>query len=171
MLARHEQAAAGMAAAYAQLTGEPAVCVATASPGATNLVSGIAQTSAGSLPVIVLNGRGRSATAHRGASQEVPTDRVFAPITEYAVRVDRADLLVDVLRQAIAIRRSGGESAGARLCSTSPWPGSGCGRPSSTTGSTRPASPAMPEGPAGSKDAVQRGPVLGRQRPSPVHGG
>jgi acetolactate synthase I/II/III large subunit len=42
ILVRHEQSAAGMAAGYAQLTGEPGVCLVTAGPGATNLVSGIA---------------------------------------------------------------------------------------------------------------------------------
>jgi len=91
-----------MAAAYAQLTGEPGVCLVTAGPGCTNLASGIAEAHVGSLPVIVLAGRGATANAHRGASQEVATDRVFAPITKWSVRVDRADLIVDVLRQAFA---------------------------------------------------------------------
>jgi acetolactate synthase I/II/III large subunit len=48
-----------------------------------------------------------TATTHRGASQEVATDRIFAPITKWSVRVDRADLLVDVLRQAFVVARSG----------------------------------------------------------------
>jgi acetolactate synthase-1/2/3 large subunit len=96
-----------MAAAYSQLTGEPGVCLVTAGPGCTNLASGIAEAYVGSLPVIVLAGRGATANAHRGASQEVATDRVFAPITKWSVRVDRADLIVDVLRQAFATARSG----------------------------------------------------------------
>ena len=107
VLVRHEHAAACMAAGYAQLTGEPAVCLVTAGPGATNLLTGIAEAYVGSLPVIILAGRGPTATAYRGASQEVATDRIFAPVTKWSVRVDRADLLVDVLRQAFAIARSG----------------------------------------------------------------
>jgi acetolactate synthase I/II/III large subunit len=107
VLVRHEQAAASMAAAHAQLTGEPGVCLVTAGPGCTNLLTGIAEAYVGCLPIVVLAGRGATATAHRGAAQEVATDRVFAPVTKSAVRVDRADLVVDVLRQAFATARSG----------------------------------------------------------------
>jgi acetolactate synthase-1/2/3 large subunit len=107
ILVRHEQTAASMAAAYAQLTGEPGVCLVTAGPGCTNLVSGIAEAYVGSLPIVVIAGRGATANAHRGAAQEVATDRIFAPITKWSVRVDRADLIVDVLRQAFTIARNG----------------------------------------------------------------
>jgi hypothetical protein len=85
VLVRHEHAAAAMAAGYAQLTGEPGVCVATAGPGATNLLTAVAEAHVGSLPMIVLSGRGMTATAHRGASQEVPTERVFAPVTKCVI--------------------------------------------------------------------------------------
>lgn len=107
ILVRHEQAAAAMAAGHAQLTGEPGVICVTAGPGATNLVTGIAEAYLGALPVVVIAGRGSSATTYRGASQEIAQDRVFAPITKWAVRVDRADLIVDVLRQAFTVARSG----------------------------------------------------------------
>ncbi len=107
VLVRHEQAAASMAAAHAQLTGRPGVCLVTAGPGCTNLLSGIAEAFVGSLPIVVLAGRGATSTAHRGAAQEVQTDRVFAPVTKWSVRVDRADLIVDVLRQAFAVATSG----------------------------------------------------------------
>ena len=66
VLVRHEQVAANMAAAWAQLTGEVAVCLVTAGPGATNLVSGIAEAFVGSLPIVILAGRGATATRHRG---------------------------------------------------------------------------------------------------------
>jgi acetolactate synthase-1/2/3 large subunit len=107
VLVRHEQAAASMAAAHAQLTGEPGVCLVTAGPGCTNLLSGIAEAHVGSLPVVVIAGRGATPNVLRGAAQEVPTDRIFAPVTKWAVRVDRADLVVDALRQAFATARSG----------------------------------------------------------------
>lgn len=107
VLVRHEQVAASMAAAYAQLTGEPGVCLVTAGPGCTNLLTGIAEAYVGCLPIVVIAGRGATANAHRGAAQEVATDRIFAPVTKWSVRVDRADLIVDVLRQAFAIARSG----------------------------------------------------------------
>jgi acetolactate synthase-1/2/3 large subunit len=106
-LVRHEQSAASLAAGYAQLTGETAVCLVTAGPGVTNLLTGIAEAYVGSLPIVIIGGRGATATALRGASQEVPTERIFAPVTKYTVRVDRADLLVDALRQAFAVARNG----------------------------------------------------------------
>lgn len=107
VLVRHEQVAANMAAGWAQLTGEPGVCCATAGPGATNLVSGIAEAYIGALPIIILAGRGSTATTHRGASQEIAQEQLFRPITKWAVRVGRADLVVDVLRQAFTVARSG----------------------------------------------------------------
>jgi acetolactate synthase-1/2/3 large subunit len=107
VLVRHEHAAAAMAAAYAELTGQVGICLVTAGPGATNLLTAIAEAHVGCLPIVVLAGRGATATTFRGASQEVPTDRIFAPVTKWAVRVDRTDLIVDVLRQAFAIARSG----------------------------------------------------------------
>lgn len=107
VLVRHEHAAASLASAYAQLTGEPGVCLVTAGPGCTNLLTGIAEAYVGSLPVVAIAGRGATATAHRGAAQEVATDRVFAPVTKWSVRVDRADLILDVLRQAFVLARSG----------------------------------------------------------------
>lgn len=107
VLVRHEQAAASMAAGYAQLTGEPGVCLVTAGPGCTNLLSGIAEAYVGSLPVVVIGGRGATGNVLRGAAQEVATDRIFAPVTKWTVRVDRADLIVDALHQAFATARSG----------------------------------------------------------------
>jgi acetolactate synthase I/II/III large subunit len=107
ILVRHEQAAANMAAAYAQLTGEPGICCATAGPGATNLVTGITEAYMGSLPVIALTGRGVTRNALRGESQEIPQEKIFAPITKWAVRVDRPDTIVEIMRQAFNIARSG----------------------------------------------------------------
>jgi acetolactate synthase I/II/III large subunit len=107
VLVRHEQLAPSMASAHAQLTGELAVCLVTAGPGATNLVTGVTEAFIGAWPMVIIAGRGATTTTHKGASQEIPTDVLFAPITKWAVRVDRADLIVDVLRQAFAIARSG----------------------------------------------------------------
>jgi acetolactate synthase I/II/III large subunit len=106
-LVRHEQAAASMAAAYAQLTGEAAVCLVTAGPGATNLVTNVAEAFVGALPMVILAGRGATATTFRGASQEVDTELVFRPITKWAERVDRADLIPGALHEAFAVARNG----------------------------------------------------------------
>jgi acetolactate synthase-1/2/3 large subunit len=107
ILVRHEQAAANMAAGHAQLTGGTAVCLVTAGPGATNLATGVAEAFVGSLPMVILAGRGPTTTTYRGAAQEIHTEELFRPITKWSVRVDRADLIIDVLRQAFAVARNG----------------------------------------------------------------
>lgn len=107
ILVRHEQTAANMAAAYAILTGEPGVCCATAGPGATNLVTGIAEAFLGALPVIALTGRAPMPVSLRGAAQEIAQEKLFAPITKWAVRVERADMILEIMRRAFTIARSG----------------------------------------------------------------
>ena len=77
------------------------------SPGATNLLTAVAEAYVGALPLVILAGRAITATAHRGASQEVPTNLMFAPVTKSAIRADRADYLPDLVRQAFALARSG----------------------------------------------------------------
>jgi acetolactate synthase I/II/III large subunit len=107
VLVRHEQHAASMAAGYAQLTGDPGVCCVTAGPGATNLVTSVAEAFVGALPMIIIAGRGATRNAHRGASQEIDQVKIFAAITKWGIRVDRPDLIVESLRQAFTIARSG----------------------------------------------------------------
>jgi acetolactate synthase-1/2/3 large subunit len=107
VLVRHEQIAASMAAAYAQLTGEPGICCTTAGPGATNLITGITEAFVGALPIVIFAGRGPSRTAHKGASQEIDQVQMFRPITKWAVRVDRPDLFPEVVRHAFTVARSG----------------------------------------------------------------
>jgi acetolactate synthase-1/2/3 large subunit len=107
VLVRHEHTAASMAAGYAQLTGKPGVVLATAGPGATNLVTAVAEAYVGALPMVIFAGRAMTATAHRGAAQEVSTERIFAPVTKSAIRADRSDYLVNLVRQAFAIARGG----------------------------------------------------------------
>lgn len=107
VLVRHEHHAAAMAAGYAQLTGEPGVVLVTAGPGVTNTVTAVAEAFVGSLPMVVLGGRGSRATSHRGASQEIPTDRIFEPVTKWSTRVERSDLLVETVGRGFAIARAG----------------------------------------------------------------
>lgn len=107
VLVRHEAHAASMAAAYAQLTGEPGVCLVTAGPGATNLLTNIAEAYVSALPVVILAGRAVTRNTHRGASQELPTDRIFGPVTKWSARIDRADLVLEAVHQAFMVARNG----------------------------------------------------------------
>ena len=89
---RHEGSAAFMAEAVAQLTGRPAVCVATRGPGAANLAIGLHAARADSAPVIAIVGGVRRDVQGREAFQELDAVRAFEPIVKWAVELkDAAD--------------------------------------------------------------------------------
>lgn len=109
VLAKHEQGAAFMAGGYARATGRVGACIATAGPGATNLVTGIANAYADRLPVLALTGETATYIFGRGGLQEssgeggsVDQAELFRPITRYRRVVERTDYLESVLNQAVA---------------------------------------------------------------------
>ncbi|HET7266291.1 MAG TPA: thiamine pyrophosphate-binding protein [bacterium] len=83
---RHEQAAAMMANAYSRLRRRPAVCMACSGPGATNLVTGVANASVDSAPVVAIGGSTPVSQSGMGAFQETDQVAVFRPITRWAER-------------------------------------------------------------------------------------
>ena len=109
VLAKHEQGAAFMAGGYARASGRVGVCIATAGPGATNLVTGIANAYADRLPVLAITGETATYIFGRGGLQEssgeggsVDQAELFRPITRYRKLVERTDYLEAVLNQAAA---------------------------------------------------------------------
>jgi thiamine pyrophosphate-dependent acetolactate synthase large subunit-like protein len=84
--ARHEQAAAMMANAFSRLRRRPAVCMACSGPGATNLVTGVANAFADSAPVIAIAGSSPVSQVGMGAFQETDQVAIFRPITRWADR-------------------------------------------------------------------------------------
>ena len=110
VLAKHEQGAAFMAGGYAQLSGKVGVCVATAGPGATNLVTGLANAYMDSLPVLALTGETPTYSFGKGALQEssgegscIDQHDLFRGITKYNCLVQRTDYLLSVLRKTTGI--------------------------------------------------------------------
>lgn len=83
---RHEQAAAMMANAYSRLRRRPAVCMACSGPGATNLVTGVANAFVDSAPVVAIGGSSPVSQSGMGAFQETDQVAVFRPITRWAER-------------------------------------------------------------------------------------
>ncbi|MGQ9684926.1 MAG: thiamine pyrophosphate-binding protein [Thiobacillaceae bacterium] len=109
VLAKHEQGAAFMAGGYARATRRVGACIATAGPGATNLVTGIANAYADRLPVLAITGETATYIFGRGGLQEssgeggsVDQVELFRPITRYRKLVERTDYLEAVLNQAAA---------------------------------------------------------------------
>ena len=110
VLVKHEQGAAFMAGGYARVTGRIGACITTAGPGATNLVTGIANAYADKLPLLVITGETSTFMFGKGGLQEssgeggsIDQASLFRDITRYHRIVERTDYLLQVLRQAARI--------------------------------------------------------------------
>ena len=107
ILVRHEQAAALAADAYGRVTGEPGVCIATSGPGATNLVTGIANAFLDSVPMVAITGQVASPLMGTDAFQEVDIFGITLPIVKHSFMIrDTADI-PQVFAEAFEIARSG----------------------------------------------------------------
>src|SRR3989442_12516216 len=84
---RHEQGAAFMADTYGRLTGRAGVCLATLGPGATNLVTGVADAFLDRAPVVVLTGQGDLERMHKESHQYIDVLAIMRPITKWNARV------------------------------------------------------------------------------------
>ncbi len=113
VLTRHEQGAAFMAEVYGRLTGSPAVCLGTLGPGATNLITGVADANMDRAPLIVITGQGDTARQHKESHQVMDVVEMYRPVTKWATSVLQADTLPEIVRKAGRLARS--EKPGAVL--------------------------------------------------------
>ncbi len=100
---RHEQGAAFMADVYGRLTGRCAVAMATLGPGATNLVTGIADAYLDRAPMVVLTGQVGSDKLHKESHQFVDIVQMFRPVTKWNQRVERIDAIPEIVRKAFRV--------------------------------------------------------------------
>jgi acetolactate synthase I/II/III large subunit len=107
ILVRHEQAAALAADAYGRATGRPGVCLATSGPGATNLVTGIANAFMDSVPLVAITGQVASPLIGTDAFQEVDIFGITLPIVKHSYLVRRTEDIPQVIAQAFALAASG----------------------------------------------------------------
>jgi len=107
VLVRHEQCAAHMAEGYARVTGKVGVCLATSGPGATNLVTGIANAMLDSIPMVAITGQVASSVIGKDAFQEVDIQGITIPITKHNYLVTNVDDLPEVLMEAFHIAGTG----------------------------------------------------------------
>ena len=107
VLTRHEQGAGFAAQGMARVTGRPAVCFATSGPGATNILTAIADAKLDSVPVICITGQVPRAMIGTDAFQEVDTYGMSIPVTKHNFLVRRAADLLRVIPEAFAIATSG----------------------------------------------------------------
>jgi len=103
----HEQGACHAADGYARVTGRPGVVIATSGPGATNLVTGIANAYLDSVPLVAITGNVPTHMLGRDSFQEVDISGVTMPITKHNYLVKDVSRLADTFREAFALARSG----------------------------------------------------------------
>ncbi|WP_309081955.1 acetolactate synthase large subunit [Zhihengliuella sp.] len=107
VLVRHEQGAGHAAQGYAMVTGEVGVCIATSGPGATNLVTAIADAHMDSVPMVAITGQVNSAVIGSDAFQEADIVGITMPITKHSFLVTDAQEIPRVLAEAFYIAGSG----------------------------------------------------------------
>jgi len=107
ILVRHEQAASFAADAQARLTGKAGVCLATSGPGATNLLTGIANAYMDSVPMVILTGQVPTGLMGTDAFQEVDVFGMSLPVVKHSIIVRRAEDIPSKIREAFEIAESG----------------------------------------------------------------
>ncbi len=106
ILTRHEQGAAFMAEAYGRLTGNPAACLGTLGPGATNLITGVANANMDRAPMLVLTGQGASTRLHKESHQIMDVVGMFKPVTKWATTILHPSSVPEIVSKAVRLARS-----------------------------------------------------------------
>jgi acetolactate synthase-1/2/3 large subunit len=108
---RHEQGAAFMADVQGRLTGKAGVCLATLGPGATNLVTGVADANMDHAPVVAIAGQAATNRLHKESHQVLDLVNLFQPITRYATQILNPEIIPEVVRKAFKVAQ--GAKSGA----------------------------------------------------------
>ena len=106
-LTRHEQGAIHAAEGYAKVTGKPGVCFATSGPGATNLITGLADAQIDSIPIVCITGQVASPLLGTDAFQESDVVGITMPVTKWNFQVTSADEIPDAIAKAFHIASTG----------------------------------------------------------------
>jgi acetolactate synthase-1/2/3 large subunit len=104
--ARHEQGAAFMADVYGRLTGKAGVCLSTLGPGATNLITGVADADMDRAPVVAIAGQGATTRMHKESHQILDLVNMFEPITKYATQIREPEIVTEIVRKAFKVAQT-----------------------------------------------------------------
>ena len=107
ILVRHEQGAGHAATGYAQVTGRPGVCMATSGPGATNLVTPLADAYMDSVPVVAITGQVPSSLIGTDGFQEADISGITLPVTKHNFLVTKADDIARTVAEAFHVAATG----------------------------------------------------------------
>ncbi len=108
---RHEQGAAFMADVYGRLTGRAGVCLSTLGPGATNLITGVADANMDHAPLVAIAGQAGTNRLHKESHQVLDLEEMFRPITKYSARLLSPNIVAEVVRKAFKLAQT--EKSGA----------------------------------------------------------
>jgi acetolactate synthase-1/2/3 large subunit len=103
---RHEQGGAYMADAYGRLTGKAGVCLGTLGPGATNLITAVADAYLDRAPLVALTGQSDLERMHKESHQYIDLVGIMRPIVKWNARVTSAEIIPEVVRKAFAVAES-----------------------------------------------------------------
>jgi len=103
---RHEQGAAFMADVHGRLTGKAGVCLATLGPGATNLVTGVADANLDSAPVVAIAGQAGTDRLHKESHQVLNLVELYKPITKYSTQVLIPENIPEIVRKAFKVSQT-----------------------------------------------------------------
>lgn len=103
---RHEQGAAFMADVYGRLTGKAGVCLATLGPGATNLMTGVADAQLDRAPLVALAGQAATTRLHKESHQVLNLVDMFAPIAKYSTQILEPTIIAEVVRKAFKVAQA-----------------------------------------------------------------
>src|SRR5438067_8638558 len=100
---RHEQGGAYMADVYGRLTGRAGVCLGTLGPGATNLMTAVADAYLDRAPLVALTGQGDLERMHKESHQYIDVVRVMRPITKWNAQISDPHIIPEVVRKAFKV--------------------------------------------------------------------
>lgn len=100
---RHEQGAAFMADVYGRLTGDAGVCLSTLGPGATNLLTGVADAQLDKAPVVAVTGQVERERIHRESHQTLAVLDIFEPVVKWNTQITDADVVPESVRKAFQL--------------------------------------------------------------------
>jgi acetolactate synthase-1/2/3 large subunit len=103
---RHEQGAAFMADVYGRLTGKAGVCLSTLGPGATNLMTGVADATFDRAPLVAITGQVGTDRMHIESHQYLDLVSMFSPVTKWNAQIVRPSITPEIVRKAFKLAQS-----------------------------------------------------------------
>jgi acetolactate synthase-1/2/3 large subunit len=103
IVTRHETSAAFMAGTYGRLTGKPGVCLATLGPGATNLLTGVANANMDLNPLIAITGQAGLDRQHKISHQYYDLESIYDPVTKWNAQIKKGEIVPEIVRKAFQV--------------------------------------------------------------------